>query len=106
SIMLVATASLLRRTMPMILGWTAVFLFLPLVAAILVNVLNLDEHWRLLDLWNNLCLVGNALLGIEGKGSRRGLQPEVSAAVLVLGVTCLLCLSYLNLRTRAVEIVR
>jgi ABC-type transport system involved in multi-copper enzyme maturation permease subunit len=108
SIMLVATASILRRTMPMILGWTGLFLFLPLVATILVDprALDLNENWRLLDFWNDLCLVGNACLGIDGKGSRGGVQPELAAAVLVLGATCILCLSYLNLRTRAVEVVR
>jgi ABC-2 type transport system permease protein len=106
SLLLVATASWVRRTMPMIMVWTALFLFLPLVAAILVDVLNFDERWRLLDLWNNLCLVGNTFLGLSQKGGRRGFQPEWYEALVVLGAVCVLCLSYLNLRTRVVEIVR
>jgi hypothetical protein len=104
-IILVATASLLRRTMPMILGWTGLFLFLPLVAAILVEVVRLDRRWRLFDLWNDLCLVGNACLGFHNRGARGGPQPATGEAILVLGATCILCLVYLNRRTRAVEIV-
>jgi ABC-type transport system involved in multi-copper enzyme maturation permease subunit len=104
-VILVATASLLRRTMPMVLGWTGLFLFVPLIAAILVDVLQLGAGWRLLDLWNDLCLAGNACLGFDNRGSRRGAQPATLEAVLVLGATCILCLTYLNRRTRAVEIV-
>jgi hypothetical protein len=106
SLMLVATASWVRRTMPMIMVWTALFLFLPLVAAILVDVLRYDEHWRLLDMWNNLVLVGNTFLGLRETGVGRGPQPEWYVALAVLGAVCVLCLSYLNLRTRVVEIVR
>jgi ABC-type transport system involved in multi-copper enzyme maturation permease subunit len=102
SLMLVATASWLKRTMPMIMGWVALFLFLPVVAAILVEVLRYDEHWRLLDIWNDLCLVGNALLDAPP----RPRQPEWYEALAVLGAVTVLCMSYLNLRTRAVEVVR
>jgi hypothetical protein len=106
-VMLVALASWLRRTMPLIMVWTGVFLFLQLIARILVDprVLALDRHWRLLDIWNSLCLVGNACLQIP-PARRWGPQPELGWAIVVLGGVCLLCLSYLNLRTRAVEIVR
>jgi hypothetical protein len=106
SVLLVATASWLRRTMPMIMGWTGLFLFLPLVARILVEVLRRDRHWLLIDLWNDLCLVGNACLGVVNKGSRPGPQPELYGAALVLGGVCGLCLIYLNLRTRAVDVVK
>jgi ABC-type transport system involved in multi-copper enzyme maturation permease subunit len=105
SVILVATASWLRRTMPMIMVWTALFLFLPLVASVFVQVLRFDESWRLLDLWNNLCLMGNACLG-SGRGWRPGPQPDLPEVVLVMGVVCILCLTYLNRQTRAVEIVR
>jgi hypothetical protein len=104
SLMLVATAGWLRRTMPMIMVWIGVFLFLPLLARILGDVFH-NADWLLLDLWNDLCLVGNALLGIH-QGTRGGAQPELAAAVLVLGGVCVACLTYLNRRTRVVEIVR
>jgi hypothetical protein len=105
SVILVATASWMRRTMPMIMVWTALFLFLPLVASVFVIILQYDERWRLLDIWNNLCLMGNACLGSD-LGYRRGPQPELAEVVLVMGVVLILCLTYLNRQTRAVEIVR
>jgi hypothetical protein len=106
SILLVATASWVRRTMPMIMVWTTLFLFLRLLSTLLVDGLHYDEHWRLLDLWNNLRLVGYSLLGIPQRRVVPSPQPEVYEAALVLGAVCLLCLTYLNLRTRAVEIVK
>jgi ABC-type transport system involved in multi-copper enzyme maturation permease subunit len=106
SIMLVAAASWLRRTMPLIMVWTAVFLFLPLLSAILVDRLNYDAAWRLLDMWNNLCLVGNTCLGFENRGRRNGPQPDLWQVLLVLVATGAVCLAYLSRRTRAVEVVR
>jgi hypothetical protein len=106
SLMLVATACWVRRTMPMIMVWTTVFLFLRLLAALLVDGLHYDEHWRLIDLWNNLRLVGYSFLQIPQARVVPPPQPQVYEAALVLGALCLICLTYLNLRTRAVEIVR
>lgn len=107
SILLVAAASWMRRTMPLIMIWTALFLFFRLLAGILVNGLQYDARWRLIDLWNDLCLVGFACLGYD-KPPRflSQQQPAVWEAGLVLAGVCLLCLSYLNLRTRAVEVIR
>src|SRR5262245_10887983 len=45
SLLLVATASWLRRTMPMIMAWTTLFLFFRLLAGILVDGLRSDERW-------------------------------------------------------------
>jgi ABC-2 type transport system permease protein len=106
SIMLVAAASWLRRTMPMIMVWTAVFLFLPLLSAILVDGLHYQADWRLLDMWNNLCLLGNTCLGFENRGRRNGPQPELWEVSLVLGGVCLICLIYLSRRIHAVDVVR
>jgi hypothetical protein len=106
SLMLVATASWVRRTVPLIMVWTTLFLFFRLLATILVDGLHYDEHWRLIDLWNNLRLVGYSCLGIAQRRVVPSPQPQVHEAALVLGAVCLLCLIYLNLRTRAVEIVR
>ncbi len=106
SVTLVATASWVRRTMPLIMVWTTVFLFFRLLSSILVDGLHYDEHWRLIDLWNDLRLVGYACLGIDQRRVVPFPQPQVHEAALVLGAVCLLCLTYLNLRTRAVEIVK
>jgi ABC-type transport system involved in multi-copper enzyme maturation permease subunit len=105
SIMLVAAATWMRRTMPLVLCWTSLFLFCRLLAGIIVDGLHYDARWRLLDLWNNLRLLGSVCLAIDHERIWPQPQPEFWEAAVVLGVVCLLCLSYLNRRTRAVEIV-
>jgi ABC-2 type transport system permease protein len=108
-LLLVTAASWLRRTMPLIMAWSAFFLFFKLLAAILVNGLHYADGWRLIDLWNDLCLVGFACLGFDDEGLERILrtsQPQTIHAGLVLVGVCISCLTYLTLRTRAVEVVR
>jgi ABC-2 type transport system permease protein len=112
SILLVATATWVRRTMPMVMVWTSLFLFLHLFSGMLVDGFHFDAHWRLVDLWTDIGLVGCAGLGLgEGLNPLPPLllpppQPAVAEAALVLFGVCILCLIYLNQRTRAVEIVR
>lgn len=103
SLMLVATATWLRRSVPMIMTWTTLFVFFRLLAVTLVDGFHYDPRLRLLDLWNDTYLVGNFCLGNE---VIRTPQPAVYQAGLVLGALSLLCLIYLNQRIRAIEIVR
>jgi hypothetical protein len=105
SLLLVATAIWLRRTVPILMAWTTLFVFLRLLSSALVDGLKADPNWRLLDLWNDAHLVGNVLLGISADAIRPQPQPNVTLAFLVLTCSCLLCLTYLNQRIRAVEIV-
>lgn len=104
SILLVATASWMRRTMPLIMVWTSLFFFLRLLANILVGLTE-QSRWRLLDLWNNLTLLGQACLGYYHEDIGNKPQPEFWEAGLVLAGVCVICLIYLNHRTRGVEIV-
>ncbi len=106
SLLLVATATWLRRTVPMLMAWTALFLFLRVLAAALVDGLNYDPRWRLIDVWNSTYLVGNYCLGVDPRAVRPAAQPALAEAALVLGAVCLLCLTYLIRRIRAVEIVK
>jgi hypothetical protein len=106
SIMLVAAASWLRRTMPLILLWVALFLFLRIVSNILVDGLKYDGRWRLLDLWNDLGLIGHACLGFEHATIGPAPQPTYLEAGLALLGVCTGCLMLLKLRTRDVPIVR
>jgi hypothetical protein len=106
SLLLVAVAGWLRRTVPLIMIWTTLFFFFRLLATSLVDGLQYPPRWRLIDLWNDMSLVGSALMGMGANTFRSDRQPAVWEASLVLGATCLLCLSYLNHRIRAVEIVR
>jgi hypothetical protein len=105
SLLLVTAACWLRRTMPLIMVWTSLFLFVRMLASLLVD-LRYGDGWRLMDLWNNLCVVGSWCLGFDGYTMGPPGQPTLLAASLVLLGVCSLCLIYLNLRTRAVEIVR
>jgi ABC-type transport system involved in multi-copper enzyme maturation permease subunit len=98
SLLLVATATWLQRMVPMIMTWATLFFFFPLLARALVHDYN--PRWRLIDLWNNAYLIGSAFLGV-GTESISAME-----AALVLGALALVCLIYLNLRIRAVEIVR
>lgn len=106
SLMLVATATWLRRTVPLIMAWTTMFFFFRLLASALVDGLKYDANWRLIDLWNNAYVLGNVCLGIAVEEIRPSPQPAWQLAALVLGAMCILCLSYLSLRIRGVEVVR
>lgn len=106
SLLLLATAILLRRTVPMIMAWATLFVFCRVLAGVLVDGMRLDARWRLLDLWNSAYVLGCACLGLVEAKVRPAPQPTWQEALLVLGVVCLLCLTYLIRRIQAVEIVR
>jgi ABC-2 type transport system permease protein len=101
TILLLATASWLQKTVPLVMAWTALFFFCRRLAYALVERLQFDPHWRLIDLWNNIYLVGMFCLQTPVKGR----HPLWYEAALVLGGVCALCLIYLFRRIRAVEIV-
>jgi hypothetical protein len=105
TLILLATASWLRRTVPLIMAWTTLFFFCRLLAAALVDGLHYSPRWRLIDLWDDAAVVGTMLLQVPAR-NLRGLHPPWQEAALVLGGVSLLCLTYLILRIRAVEIVR
>jgi hypothetical protein len=105
TLVLLATATWLRRTVPLIMTWTTLFFFCRLLATALVDGLHFDPRWRLIDLWNATYLLGNQCLGVPA-ARLGGNQPAWQEAALVLSGVCLLCLTYLILRIRAVEIVK
>jgi ABC-2 type transport system permease protein len=106
SVLLVATASWMRRTIPLIMMWISMFFFLRMVTRLLVDGLKYDGRWRLLDLWNDMCLVGQWCLSVDHATVRPQDQPEYWEAALLLAGVCSLCLIYLSRRTRGVEVVR
>lgn len=105
SILLVATASWMRRTMPLIMVWMSLFFFMRLLANLLVDGLRMDVSFRLIDLWNNLTILGHGLLGFRVDPANPQPHPEWWLAGLVLIGVCTVCLIYLKHRTRGVEIV-
>jgi hypothetical protein len=106
TIILLATAAWLRKTVPLIMTWSALFFFCRLLAAALVDGLHMDPRWRLIDLWNSTVLLGSLLLGIPQGQVRPQPQPEWYEAAVVLAAVCGVCVAYLVARLRAVEIVK
>jgi ABC-2 type transport system permease protein len=104
SLLLLASAMWLRETVPLIMMWTTLFLFCRLLARALVRGLNWDARWRLIDLWNDMYLIGTWCLRMEPSVSSP--QPPVAAAAVVIGGVSLICLTYLIMRIRAVEVVK
>jgi ABC-2 type transport system permease protein len=101
SLLLVATASWLRRTVPMVMVWTALFVFARGLREMFERVAPEATHWRLIDLWYDASLVGDWCLGQPHDAA----QPQPYEAAIVLGAVSVACLIYLNRRIRAVEVV-
>lgn len=107
-LILVAVASWARKTMTLVLIWTSLFLFFRIISEVLVDLgqdSDASARWRLMDLWNNLRLVGCTFLGLEPDMLIPQPQPSPLEAAVVLLVVSVLCLIYLNRKTRAVEII-
>ncbi|MBX3400970.1 MAG: ABC transporter permease subunit [Gemmataceae bacterium] len=102
--LLLATAVWVRRTVPLIMVWTGMFVLARLLASMLVEGAKLDARWKLIDLWNDLYLVGLWCLGAS-RESIRGDQPEFWEAAAACGVVIVLGLLYLRKRIQAVEII-
>jgi ABC-type transport system involved in multi-copper enzyme maturation permease subunit len=101
SLLLVATASWLRRTVPMVMVWSALFVFARGLRDMLERMRPDEPRWRLVDLWYDAYLVGDWCLGLPQEAG----QPPVREAALVLAAVVVACLIYLNRRIRAVEVV-
>jgi ABC-type transport system involved in multi-copper enzyme maturation permease subunit len=107
-LILLATATWLRKTVPLVMTWTTLFFFCRLLANALVDGLHFDPRWRLIDLWNDTGLIGSACLGFNQLPTEQlpTNQPAWTLAALVLVGVNAACLTYLVARLRAVEIVR
>jgi ABC-type transport system involved in multi-copper enzyme maturation permease subunit len=104
SLLVVATAVWLRRTVPLAMVWMGVFALLPMLSAWLVDATR-DERWRVLDLWNDLYLCGLNCLGTDPETIRPQPQPEYWQAWAATGAVVLGCVAYLRRRIQAIEIV-
>jgi ABC-2 type transport system permease protein len=102
--LLLAATMWVRRTVPLIMVWSAVFIFARVLAETLVTQSRLSPLIRLIDLWNNASLVGAVLLSHDSPGLD-GQPPWYLALAVLCGVT-LLCATYLTRRIRAVDILR
>jgi hypothetical protein len=104
SLVLIAMAVAVRKTVPLIMIWTVLFFFFRRLGEALVDRLHFDPRWKLIDLWNDTYLVGNALLDLDLQ-TIPGRHPSLTEASLVLLVVSASCLIYLIRRIRAVEVI-
>jgi ABC-2 type transport system permease protein len=102
---LVATAVAVRRTVPMVMIWAGAFVLCRMLGGFLVDGQRFHPAWRLIDLWNDLYLVGLWCLGADRSEERPYSQPEVWAAFLVVAGVCIISGLYLRRRIQAVEVV-
>jgi ABC-type transport system involved in multi-copper enzyme maturation permease subunit len=107
SLLLMATATWLRRTVPLVMFWSALFVAARFVQRWLVDGLDLSPRWRLIDIWNNMYLFGQWCFGTDHAKLRpiNLEQPAYHEATIAMIVVCLLCVLYLSRRVRAVEVV-
>ena len=106
SLLLVATAVWLRKTVPLVMMWAGIFVLCRMLAGFLVDGQRLDPHWKLVDLWNNLYLIGLWCLDADMTTVNLGEQPQPWEAAIVVALVCGACLLYLRRRIQAVEIVQ
>jgi ABC-2 type transport system permease protein len=106
-LLLLVTATWLRRTVPLVMVWTALFVMARLVHRWLVDGLQLSPRWRLIDIWNDMYLFGQWCFGTDHDLLRpmNQRQPAYQEAALAIVVVCVLCVLYLRRRVRAVEVV-
>ncbi len=107
SLLLLAAATWLRRTVPLVMVWTAMFVMARLVQRWLVDGIGLSPRWRLLDIWNDLYLFGMWCFGKDHRWLRptNQEQPEYWEATAVLVAVCVGCVFYLRRRVHAVEVI-
>jgi ABC-type transport system involved in multi-copper enzyme maturation permease subunit len=106
----VALASAVQRTAPLVMIWIIVLAICPVMAALFVDRLGYSANWRLIDIWNDLYIIGSHCFDISpvAPASPRGFvrrQPELTYAVAVLSTIVILSSVYLQRRIRAVEVV-
>ncbi|HEV3236398.1 MAG TPA: ABC transporter permease subunit [Gemmataceae bacterium] len=106
TLILMAAATWLRRTVPLIMGWATLFVFCRFLANVLVDRFQYPPRVRLIDLWNSMYVLGAHCLQIPRERINPVFQPRWYEASLFLGLICLICLTYLIRRVRAVEIIR
>lgn len=102
SLALFAMASWLQKTVPLVVSWACLFIFLPAVATILRRAYD-DRNWLLLILWRDMRLLGNWCFGaIDPERD----APTLGWAVVIVASVCVVSTIALIPKVRAVKVVR
>lgn len=102
SLLVAALAAVLQRTVPLVMVWTGVFVFLPVLSELL-RFLQHQVFWRLLDLWRDMQLLGDWCFGALDNQSEWDRLPWAAVVCLTLTVVSTGVLLH---RVKAIEIVR
>ena len=101
SLLLFAMASWIQKTVPLVVSWACIFVFLPAAASILRRVYD-ERNWQLLVLWRDIQLLGRWCFGAA---SERDAAHLGWAAAIVISV-CVASALLLIPRVRAVKVVQ
>ena len=99
--LLVGLVSWMPRPVPLVILWGGLFVFLPILSRILAVALrdpeaDLEESsWRLLDIWNDLYIVGSKFFGVD--------LPLFNGAVIVICGVCLCSIMAIFFRLRYLQ---
>ena len=85
--------------------WAGVFVLCRSLGSFLVDGQRFHPAWRLIDLWNDLYLVGLHCLGADRSDEKPDTQPALWAAWAVVIGVCAFSALYLRRRIQAVEVV-
>lgn len=102
SLMICCLASWLQKTIPLVMSWACVFIFLPAIGAILRRVYDNDQ-WMLLMLWRDIRLVGSWCFGAIDSDREEALLVR---ATLIVAAVCAVSFFALFPRVRAVKVVK
>ncbi len=102
SLSMFALASWLQKTVPLVVSWACLFVFVPAVAMILRRVYE-DRNWLLLIVWRDIRLMGNWCFGAID--SERD-APSLGWASLIVVSVCVISTIALIPKVRAVKVVR
>lgn len=101
SLLLMALSSWLQRTVPLVMSWACIFVFLPALGGILRHVYD-NRYWDLLRLWHNVKLMGHYCFGSVRDRDEKLL---IWATLIVVAVAVLSMLAIIP-RVRAVRVVQ
>ncbi len=101
SLLVVAMASWLQKTVPLVMSFACLFFLLPTIGRILQRTYD-NRYWNLLGLWHDIWIVGTWCFGIDLKNDATHLIP----AVLIVVSICVISLIAIIPKVRAVRVVQ
>lgn len=100
SCLLFAVATVVSRTVPLVMTWLGLFVLLEALARALLRI-NENRQWLLMAIWDDMQLLGRWCFGL----SYRSLPTPISALAVLIAV-CVVSLIVIWRRVRAVEVVK